>query len=95
MAILNYVVGTLLMHHGRLAFHVQDGADGPHHTKPIETEPVDPLGVALTITIVSIYLILSNLVNDSCRELRHRAYADYVIIAGLYNPRRSGSSCHG
>jgi hypothetical protein len=67
MAILNYVIGTLLMHHGRLAFHVQDGPDGPHHSKPIETEPVDPVGMALTITIICIYLILSNLVNDSCR----------------------------
>jgi multisubunit Na+/H+ antiporter MnhC subunit len=67
MAILNYVIGTLLMHHGRLAFHVQDGPDGPHHSKPIEAEPVDPVGMALTITIICIYLILSNLVNDSCR----------------------------
>jgi hypothetical protein len=63
MTILNYFLGTLLMDHGRLAFYAQDGGSD---TKPIETEPVDPVGIALTITIICIYLILSNLVNDSC-----------------------------
>jgi len=61
MAILNYVIGTLLMHHGRLAFHVQGGADGPHYSKPIKT--ADPVGMALTITTIIIYLILSDLVS--------------------------------
>jgi hypothetical protein len=48
------------MHHGRLAFHVQDGADGPHYSKPIKTP--DPVRMALTTTIIFIYLIVSDLV---------------------------------
>jgi len=61
MAILNYVIGSLLMHHGRHIFHVQDWADGPHDSEPIKT--ADPVGMVLIITIMIIYLILSDLVS--------------------------------
>jgi hypothetical protein len=72
MAMLNYFFATLLKHHGLLAIYAQDGHPDP---EPIK---LDPVGTALTLTIICIYIIVSGLVNDSCTSHR-RSRADYEI----------------
>lgn len=70
MAMLNYFFANLLKHHGLLAIYAQDGNPDP---EPIK---LDPVGTALTLTIICIYIIVSGLVNDSCTSHR-RSRADY------------------